>query len=388
MGRPLNKKYFGNMDNSPTTDSHIGGEGVTSVTVTTTGNYNGEIPTVSFGTPSFPEGLAAAGTVHGKAVATDGFVAYGTGYHMGNVLTLSGGTLSTRATLTITGVQTVGTPTLTAEGVAYDVDGDVKDEIWFDSTGWSTPLKIRVDSTTVGSGVATFTVIQQGVWTGPGAAPTSVTGTSTHNGPLDSNGHSATFTLTWGAWSADVNEPGDYTAVPANPVSTTGDGNNAATVNIRWGVKNVEMTENGYGYISAADAAPTFSNYVNSGSGRQRAVGTSNLTEAYDDAIVAIDLSTGKVVDIVKQESTDSYWVETDTLDVVLLGLAAPTDPIGLYIRAVDSSGKYYWVKSLKAHLAVLGEVTGGGEFTEDAEVEWSFDAAEENVSVQVRSAI
>ena len=67
MGRPLNKKYFGNRNigsASATTDDGIGGQGVESVTIS--GVWSGftqATSTVVFGAPNLPGGVQATGTV-------------------------------------------------------------------------------------------------------------------------------------------------------------------------------------------------------------------------------------------------------------------------------------------------------------------------------------
>lgn len=67
MGRPLNKKYFGNRNvgsASVTTDDGIGGQGVESVTIS--GVWSGftqATSTVVFGLPDLPGGVQATGTV-------------------------------------------------------------------------------------------------------------------------------------------------------------------------------------------------------------------------------------------------------------------------------------------------------------------------------------
>jgi hypothetical protein len=92
MGRPLNKKYFGNRNTgsaSVTTDDGIGGKKVASVTITTPGSYT-TATTVAFSTPD----LTGAGAVRAtgtivyeglSAVATVG----GTGYLVGDLLTVT-----------------------------------------------------------------------------------------------------------------------------------------------------------------------------------------------------------------------------------------------------------------------------------------------------------
>lgn len=67
MGRPLNKKYFGNRNigsASTATDDNIGGKSVASVTIA--GVWSGftqATSTVTFGAPTLPGGVTATGTV-------------------------------------------------------------------------------------------------------------------------------------------------------------------------------------------------------------------------------------------------------------------------------------------------------------------------------------
>ena len=102
---------------------------------------------------------------------------------------------------------------------------------------------------------------------------------------------------------------------------------------------------------------------------------------------MGIDLSTGDVVDIVKQESSYSYWVETGS-GQKLLNLADSTGSDGLYILAVDSVGGTYWVKKISAHRVTLGTLGGTGvQFGEDETTTWTFGTPEAGVSVLIRNA-
>jgi len=86
MGRPLNKKYFGNRNvgsTSTATDNGIGGQGVASVTIA--GEFSGftlATTTVTFGTPDLPGGVTATGTatIVGGAVTAIVMTENGSGY--------------------------------------------------------------------------------------------------------------------------------------------------------------------------------------------------------------------------------------------------------------------------------------------------------------------
>lgn len=384
MGRPINKKFFGNTNTgvvSPGSDNNIGGEGIASVAITNAGDYTGTLPTVSFAVPSIPTGIRATGTVKGKLIGTTAVAAGGSSYDIGDVLTLSGGYGSTTATATVASVVTSGNTGISL--VSGGDNNDIGDEYWLESAGWSTPLKVRVTASNAGEATA-ITVVQNGVWSGPGAAPTGNQNGTFHIGQgFDSNGYGLVFSISASAYAANsvtVSQMGEYTSVPANPVATTSTaGGTGATLTAHWGVKSVSITESGSGYISVSDAAPQFS----SGS----AAGTSTLEATQQNAIVGINLATGNVVDFVKQESTNSYWVNTGS-EVILLELAPSTASLGLYIGATDSDGGTYWVRKIHGRRVTLGTTGGTGtQWNDYGTCQWTIETAEAGVSVTIRNA-
>lgn len=84
MGRPINKKYFGNR-NTPS----IGGEGVSSVTLTLLGAYTTR-PTVTFSAPANPGGTTATGTVTSEVESVTAVGGTQTGYTVGQLVTVDG----------------------------------------------------------------------------------------------------------------------------------------------------------------------------------------------------------------------------------------------------------------------------------------------------------
>ena len=121
MGRPLNKKYFGNRNigsASVTTDNGIGGGFVSSVTITTAGSYVGASqPTVTFSAPDKAAlgGVTATGTTVMEvlsAVVTAG----GTGYSVNDVLTVTYGGQTATFTVATLSVSAVATVTPLARG--------------------------------------------------------------------------------------------------------------------------------------------------------------------------------------------------------------------------------------------------------------------------------
>ena len=94
MGRPIKKKFFGNLNtgsSSTSADNGIGGEGVASVVLNATGNYTTR-PTFAFSAPQLPGGVTATGTITSEAstVAADGTVLNGVNYVVGDLITFAG----------------------------------------------------------------------------------------------------------------------------------------------------------------------------------------------------------------------------------------------------------------------------------------------------------
>jgi len=378
MGRPLNQKYFGNYNKgsaSTSSDDGMGGQGVAGVAITAAGSYAGLLPTVAFSAPSLP-GVQATGSVIGAAVGASVATA-GSGYAYHDVITAIGGT-GNAATFLVTSLQTVNV-VMTNGGTFYDVSGGAHDEIWFDSTvdaRWTTPLKIRVE-TLSGSSIATFSIIQQGVWTGT-SAPTSVTGTSTHNGPIDNNGHGATFTLTWGVNTVNVNTAGAYTAVHGNSLTTSGGSGSGATLNVSYGVSGISITEGGSGYLSVADAAVSFS--------PSGATGNPVLTTDQLNAVIVYAMvgSAVDAADAVQQIGASRYRVKTyEGVGVCKLVASTPANAGEMSINATDSDGGTYWVMRLNSCQALLVQNTGT-QFANHTMVRWSFANPVQNYSVKI----
>jgi len=127
-------------------------------------------------------------------------------------LTLTGGTKTTNATVLVTNTE-VATATKTANGTGYTAL-----DVLTLATGTGTAATIRVDTVT-GGAITTFTLLTRGDYT--------VNPTLTNDAVTGGTGAGATFTLVMGAKTVSVSNAGIYTAAPANPVSTTGGGNNA-----------------------------------------------------------------------------------------------------------------------------------------------------------------
>jgi hypothetical protein len=188
MGRPLNKKYFGNRNigsASVTTDNGIGGGFVSSVTITTAGSYLGASqPTVTFSAPDKAAvgGVTATGTTVMEvlsAVVTAG----GTGYSVNDVLTVTygGGTATfTVATVSTTAVATV-TPLARGTFTAITTGAKTTTVAPAGGTGATLTITYRVKDITITEQGSGYTDAADAAITfsgGTGAA-TAVLGTDT-----------------------------------------------------------------------------------------------------------------------------------------------------------------------------------------------------------------
>jgi len=400
MGRPIKKRFFANL-NSPYQNQATGGatgeggEGVASVTINTVGSYTSGLPTVTFGVPDLALGVQATGIVHGNALSA-ATTANGTGYRVGDVLTVAGGTKTSAATFPVSAIVGLGTPGITNGGALYDAtNATVGDKVTFTHANLSTTLRVRVTATS-GGGVATaIAVEQQGVWTGAGAFPTSMAGgvggftATTSGGPVDNNGNGLVLSFTganWGVYSfGTVAVQGDYTAMPSNPASFTGSTGTSVAATITFGVSGVEITNAGSHYVDVADASVAFSSGT--------AAGTSVLTNLYQPGLaVYVHIAggaTGVVADIMKQESSRRYLVKTRS-NSGLVGqcrlVAKDTGSLSageMCLIATDTEGCTYFVNKLTARRAYLTRKTSAGagyRFANGSSAGWSIDSASSGV--------
>jgi len=425
MGRPLNKKYFGNrnlgtggyqvtggLSNSQNyADDNIGGQGVDSVVIGGEGGegrYTNTVPTVTFSAPSIPGGVTAtASAVHVEALSASVDTA-GTGYAYGDVLKLNpdGVWTAPQMSFTVTALKTA-TLTILNDGSAVDTNDEYTFDGAYDGGSWTTPLVVRITGSSGGNATA-FTVLQAGVWTGA-AAPTTTTGatrTQTAAGQ-DYNGQDLQFNITsWGVATVSVTEAGDHTEVPGDvetsvaTSATPSSGRTGAKLFVEYGVIAVDMDEKGSGYISTADAEPTFSNgdiytaygssVLTTDSGGYAGTFGDNMNAGNQENAILIYANIGgeeaALGDIIKQTNSRSYKVKNDD-GIAVVKLVAASPAIGeATITATDSDGGTYYVTKLTAHKALLTQNTGT-QFETGSSVKWTFDSAEEDYSVTIENA-
>ena len=374
MGRPLNKKYFGNRNTPP-----IGGEGVASVTVGGTNNNYTAIPTFTFAAPNLNDGVNAVGTVATMVAKTATVATSGTGtvaddYEPGDVLTVVGGT-GTAATFTVSSV-TVRTVVAQAAGTTVWTTGDT---VTF-SSGWDTPAILTITDDG-GGGIASLTITQAGVHSGtiPTDPVSPDSATVADGGGYQSD---ATFNLGFGVNAVAIATAGSYTALPSNPVATTTDSANGtgATLNVNYGIGTITVSTAGSGYTSA----PAIT--LSGGNGSLTAV----LASTNENSISMLAFLTGgsaQVSDIVKQVSTDRYKVSnSDGEGIVQLQPSAANAEGECSIEATDSAGGTYYVTKLTAHRAQITAGTGT-QFVTGSSVPWTLGTAVINETIKLPNA-
>jgi hypothetical protein len=410
MGRPLNKKYFGNRNigvngydtvdyNAPADDDKIGGEGIASILFSNPGNYINRLPTfASFSDPSLPDGVRAQTVLHSRAQnATPLSGARGGGYAYGQIITDTNG-----STWRVTALRVVAV-SKTANGSNYDNDNDIVFDSAIDAK-WTTALTMSVDTNSAGA-LGNFTVTQYGVWTGSGA-PTHVicTTANTRNG-ADQNASGAEFNLDYGVESVELVASADYAygtsyAYGASNVqvgATVPAGGTGVQLDVGFGAHHIVVTQKGSGYIGSETVTFT----TTSGGGEVTAVGTFVLTTDsgavgsatnQENAIVAYGWVDGarEIVDIIKQTSSRRYRLKGADGYVRSAILVAHSSNANsqVDVTAYDSDNNQYWVTKITAHKALLTrKISGNGQFATGTNVKWTFGNAEEDVSVKIQNA-
>lgn len=208
---------------------------ISSVNVLTAGSY-ATLPT--FDTTGDGSGATFVGTM--KAVSGTAAVA-GTGYAPNDTITLTGGTHTINAILTVNTTK-LASVAVNAGGSNYQVG----DTITLAGGTFTTAAVLTV--TSVSSGAVT------GVSISNGGAYTANSTTFTQ-GSTSGVGSGATFnTGVFGVNAVTVSTAGAYTALPTSPVSqgsTSGVGS-GATFNMLWGLLSVAVTAGGSGYDSTS----------------------------------------------------------------------------------------------------------------------------------------
>jgi hypothetical protein len=334
MGRPLNKKYFGNRNigsTSVTTDNGIGGEGVASVSQPGGGvgsiiisNTYQNFPTLTATAPTLPGGVTALLSPVFE-IATVTFSSGG----QTNADYLPG--LSTAIT-GLGGGAIVNITEVASKVTAVDV-----------TTAGTNRGEFRRGDIT-GVGVTTFQVLQ---------APNA--------------GTDLQINITFRVKRIEVTEEGSgYVSVPS----------------LTWG-----------GHTFTGQTAPSL-NVVTLTTDSGSAGSSTNE----ENAIITYAYVTGgslKLGDIVKQSNDKRYKVKTaDGTEVCILKSTIATAAKEMNVVATDSAGGTYYVVKLTSRKAVLVPAavarlssSAGSQFASGTSAKWTFGSAVANTTVTIENA-
>lgn len=402
MGRPLNKKYFGNRNvgtdgTYSAGDAGLGGQGVASIGSITAGSFTGaqaDAATLTFPTPS----LSGEGAV--TAVGTPNF----------KVLTATISGTQTRAYPVGTGTLTVGsgasastyTPTITTAALSSVVYASAT------TISFSTTTNAMISGTSIvigGSGAGTMTIggvaLQAGqvYYAGAPTTATSATLYATYaasqaaTNPLAiSNGTTTGFTFTYGTTygtvtavtvaSGGVIAKGAVTAYAAatTPSTSDGTGQGLQITPATFGLTSATISQAGDGYLSTQTLTVTIGS--NQGAAASAVLTVDNTSYAPGTAqnrenAILITANIGGTAransDIIKQVSGRRYKIENqDGTGIVALVAASPSTAGQATINATDASSGTYYVTKLTAHLAVVTQ-NSGTTFATGSAVPWTF---------------
>ena len=213
MGRPLNKKYFGNRNigsTSTTTDDGIGGEGVASITNATVGaiqinNTYETFPALNVAAPTIPGGVTALTAVTWE-IATITLSSAGTGYtnsQTGAAVTTVTGLYSQASVVPVLTVNTNGTGNVSAVNITGSSRGEFTS---IDGTGITTWGVVGAGGSnaqiTVTFRIKSIAITEQG--SGYASVP-SLSWSQTNGGTMPS-AQTPSLTVDTGAVGSNTNE--------------------------------------------------------------------------------------------------------------------------------------------------------------------------------------
>jgi hypothetical protein len=434
MGRPLNKKYFGNRNigEARPSDDGIGGSKLASITVTAAGTYtaaHATALTATFPTPLVANGVTATGTPL-FGVKTISVNATGTkAYQTGQAFSFGAGTTATVTTI----ANSVGNTIASTNGSNQVVFGS--------SAAYIPGMDFLTSASLTGSGLTAATRY----WIVSGSGTTYSVASSYANaiagtaltfgaGAVGSNGGVLVGTQAGPVATVTVVGTGTYaqsaiTALVASPsatTTTTTPGGLGLTVTpATFGVNGATFTDVGDGYATGNSAQTLAVTFTGTSDG---SAATANIVAAADDttqavgsfsnrenAILAWAYTGGNLVevDLQKQISTKRYKFNktgevnrlgTEIARIKYTGIADGTSSytaaqgVEMNIVATDVNGGTYLVRKLYNRTCTLYPLainnstigittnTAGTLYTQGQQVKWSFAAASTGV-VQIQNA-
>ena len=298
MGRPINKKYIGDIANPGqqlAATAYFTGKGGTAqawiasqhalntyTMVSACGSYTdivqltdggvalqpgqANITVQPFGSTGSGATAVANLGVQSAVVTSAGTGTTANGYAPGQILSVNGGTYNGNQRGNVL-VNTVHLGAATSTSTAGYTVGDT---FTWNYAGWNSPTVLTVASTTGNGIIGGITITSAGC-----AGNTQITNTTPYSSSMTANAWatSATFKLRWDIGQLNAYNPGDYTSPPTNPVSFTpqsGHGTGAAA-NLSYGISSTRVTNVGSNYqaaqvtVSGCGGAIVYANVNNCG---------------------------------------------------------------------------------------------------------------------------
>jgi len=281
MGRPINKKFIGNITGTGqqiVATAYIPGSAGpatswikkqiatnTYLMADAAGPDSGRCQLVQGGTnlepgqanitvtPYGASGTGATATARMGAVSatvvTSGSGAITADYDIGDTVTVSGGTSTTAAIFDVTGIR-VGQMEL-GSNAGYNYNAG--NQITIGGAGWLSNVVVAVNTVNAIGAITSFVQVAGGGVRNAAKIDT-VSGSTLagSSGNADISGTDATFNVRWGVANVVLTGAGVYSALPSNPASTTTDGaGGGATLTVGYNVTNVVVTNGGTDFDSA-----------------------------------------------------------------------------------------------------------------------------------------
>ena len=334
MGRPLNKKYFGNRNigsESTVDDNKIGGEGVESITTATAGSI-----IISDTYKTFPALTATAPQLPGGVTATTAVI-----WEIESIVITAPGSAGTGYTINQTGASA----TLTG----LSGQASVAPTVTINTNGSG-----NVSAISVAGG--------RGEWT-------SIDGTGISTwGIVGAGGSNAQSYVKFRVKSISMVEKGSgYTAVPS----------------LSWGT---------LGGTTPSGQTPSLTTEDTVGGNQYASQSGAQNVESYDENAILIYAKTTSggsslLGDIISQKGRSVFKINTtDGTANCLLKATAVSAAGECTITATDSDTNTYFVTKISSHRCTVTQGTGT-QFTTGQSVPWTFGSAVEGVSVTIPNA-
>jgi len=388
MGRPLNKKYFGNRNTgsaSTTADNKIGGEGVASVVLNALGSYTTR-PTVTFPAPSLPTGVTALGTVTSEVLSA-AVSGSQTRAYPSAAGAIGFDTQGTTFTATVTSAELTTVARASATTLGFDA-ANANIAVSGNSihiTGESITGTMTIGGIAIAAG--------QIYYTGSPSTTTSATLYATYADAVSATnpltivagtgvgGATFTYGVTFGVVTALTPVArGSYQALVASGPAVNATYGVGVIITPTYRAKAVVITEKGSGYTSAPTGGSlTFTQSVTATS---TALTTDSgligsATNQENAIIIRANLGEGvEIGDIIRQVSNRRYKVRLAAggVGIVELESGDNTPNLGKAMIIATATGGTYYVTKLTARKATLVTKTGDGVLNGKA-VRWTFGA-------------